>query len=169
MRGSSLITEGAWPGRGELHRPRESVRTRSQLVRSWRSRGSKTRTGACALGLRRCCGLLPRPLSLSPPLRLALSGRGGSAAKIRPIRVTRVGAGVHRPRPSRRCSPTLPAPPHLAPTANSGAAERGPRRGADRAGREPGDERGATREGRAHHILGAHRPRLRRGARTLGE
>lgn len=163
MVGARLITEGAWLGEGarlgegsSVRPSKKRVRTRSQWVRSWRSPSSKTRTGACALGHRRCCGLASRPLSAppSPPHRLELSDR---AAESQQTRVTREGgARVHRQRRPRRCSPTLPAsliwPPRLT-VAPPNAAHHRAWKGS---GRELGDKQGGCEKGALPPSLPAH-------------
>lgn len=151
MRGASLITEGPWPGEGRVLPPsRKRVRTRSQPVRSWRSMARRPELARAHLVAAAAVVSRPAPCHHHPPPRLAFSGGGSGAAGCRPTRVTGVGGGG-RGSPSTGELVLLSYPscaPHLAPTANSGAAERGPRqveegKRAQARGRAGGGEGGA--------------------------
>lgn len=129
MRGASLITEGPWPGEGRVLPPsRKRVRTRSQPVRSWRSMARRPELARAHLVAAAAVVSRPAPCHHHPPPRLAFSGGGSGAAGCRPTRVTGVGGGRGSPSTGELVLLSYPScAPHLAPTANSGAAERGPR------------------------------------------
>lgn len=150
---------GSPRGRGlGLYRPKRRVRTRSPLLRSWRSQSrkkkkkSKTQTGACALCACLCCGPAPRPLVLQPP-RFALSGGGGFAASNRRSELKVRCAGPPPPPP---LSHHLGAP-HLPPKANGSACSRTRPGGREQKTRRRAsrDERGAAREGAPTRCLSA--------------
>uniref|UniRef100_A0ABI7W3E1 Coiled-coil domain containing 120 n=1 Tax=Felis catus TaxID=9685 RepID=A0ABI7W3E1_FELCA len=134
VRGSSLITEGAWPQYRSASPPsRKRVRTRSQLVHSWRSQGRKIedpnwRLRTWSPPLLWSCAPPPSP-HLPPGSRSAAAvlvppGADGPEVKV----------GGWGPPPAAE-SPRLsypPRSPRVAPTANSRAAKRGPRAGRGR-------------------------------------
>lgn len=151
MRGASLITEGPWPGEGRVLPPsRKRVRTRSQPVRSWRSMARRPELARAHLVAAAAVVSRPAPCHHHHPP----PGSRSAAEVAVPLAADRPelpvwGGGRGSPSTGELVLLSYPScAPHLAPTANSGAAERGPRqveegKRAQARGRAGGGEGGA--------------------------